>query len=92
VVRRVSRRVQGAQRLAAGFDALAVREAPSVCNFHTVDVGRSGREVFGALLREGVIVRPVDNYGLPHHLRISVGRPEHNARLLAALARVLGVR
>ena len=79
----------GMQQLAAGFDALGLRRIPSVCNFHTVDVGRPGRTVFQALLRHGVIVRPVDSYGLDHHLRISVGLAAHNARLLAALAEVL---
>jgi histidinol-phosphate aminotransferase len=80
----------GMRQLAEGLDRLGLPRIPSVCNFHTVDVGRPGREVFGALLREGVIVRPVDNYGLAQHLRISVGLPEHNRRLLAALAKVLG--
>jgi histidinol-phosphate aminotransferase len=80
----------GMAQLAAGFDRLGLPRIPSVCNFHTVDVGRPGREVFQALLREGVIVRPVDNYGLTNHLRISVGTAAQNDRLLAALAKVLG--
>ena len=80
----------GMHQLATGFDRLGLPRIPSVCNFHTVDVGRPGREVFQALLREGVIVRPVDNYGLVNHLRISVGLEAHNTRLLAALAKVLG--
>jgi histidinol-phosphate aminotransferase len=80
----------GMAQLAAGFDALGLARIPSVGNFHTVDVQRPGREVFGALLRRGIIVRPVDNYGLAQHLRISVGLPEHNARLLEALGAVLG--
>ena len=42
-----------------------------------------------ALLREGVIVRPVDNYGMPGYLRISIGLPQENRRCLDALARVL---
>jgi histidinol-phosphate aminotransferase len=80
----------GMRQLAEGFDRLGLPRIPSVCNFHTVDVGRPGRELFQALLREGVIVRPVDNYGLDRHLRISVGLEPHNARLLAALAKALG--
>jgi histidinol-phosphate aminotransferase len=43
-----------------------------------------------ALLRAGVIVRPVGNYGLPTWLRISVGLPEENERFLAALRHALG--
>jgi len=53
-------------------------------------MGRPGRPVFQALLKEGVIVRPLDAYGLPNHLRISVGLVEQNLRLLAALKKVLG--
>jgi histidinol-phosphate aminotransferase len=43
---------------------------------------------YEALLRAGIIVRPVANYGLPEHLRITVGLPEHNDRLLSALSAI----
>ena len=49
-----------------------------------------GRAVNAALLRQGVIVRPVANYGLPEWLRVSVGLPAENARFLAALGTALG--
>lgn len=62
---------------------------PSVGNFLCVDVGRPGREVFLELLKRGVITRPVDNYGLPHHLRISIGSAAENARCIEALGDVL---
>ena len=62
---------------------------PSVGNFLCVDVGRSGREMFLELLKRGIIVRPVDNYGLPHFLRISIGSQAENARLIEALGTVL---
>ena len=62
---------------------------PSVGNFVAVDVGREARPVYDALLREGVIVRPIAEYGLPRHLRITVGLPEQNQRCLDSLARVL---
>ena len=45
--------------------------------------------MYQALLREGVIVRPVGGYGLPRHLRVSVGLPEENRRFVEALERVL---
>ena len=41
------------------------------------------------MLREGVIVRPVANYGMPTHLRVTVGRVEENERFIAALKKVL---
>ena len=78
-------------KLDQGLRALGLKTIPSVCNFVTADMGRPGREVFQALLREGVIVRPLDGYGLPNHLRISVGLPEQNRRLLQGLQKVLAV-
>ena len=62
---------------------------PSVGNFITVDLGRPAAPVNEALLREGVIVRPVANYGLPNHLRITIGGPEENERAADALRKVL---
>lgn len=77
------------QRVDAGLRALGLATIPSVCNFVTVDVGRPARDVFRALLAEGVIVRPLDGYGMPQHLRISIGLTEENDRLLEALRKVL---
>lgn len=78
------------RKLDVGLRALGLTTIPSVCNFVTVDMEKPGREVFQALLREGVITRPLDGYGLPNHLRISVGLPEENTRCLAAVKKVLG--
>ncbi len=46
--------------------------------------------IYDQLLRRGVIVRPIDNYGMPNHLRVSIGLEEENARFLNELAAVLG--
>lgn len=67
---------------------------PSVGNFVCIDVGdsslrRTAAAVYDALLHEGVIVRPVVNYGMPRHLRVTLGLPEENARFLSALENVL---
>ncbi len=67
-----------------GFDFI-----PSVGNFVCIDVGEGAAAVYDALLHEGVIVRPVANYGMPRHLRVTLGLAEENARFLAALAKVL---
>jgi histidinol-phosphate aminotransferase len=53
-------------------------------------MGRLAAPIYEGLLREGVIVRPVANYGMPNHLRITIGKEGENARCLAALAKVLG--
>jgi histidinol-phosphate aminotransferase len=45
--------------------------------------------VYDGLLREGVIVRPIAGYGMPHHLRVSIGLPAENSRFLEALSKVL---
>jgi len=44
--------------------------------------------VFDALLQQGVIVRPIAEYGLPNHVRVSIGLPIENERFLAALAAI----
>lgn len=76
-------------RLTEGLEALGLDYIPSVCNFLAVDLGRAAAAVDGALLREGVICRPLGNYGLPNHLRVSIGLADENERFLAALGRVL---
>ncbi|MCB1735945.1 MAG: histidinol-phosphate transaminase [Gammaproteobacteria bacterium] len=75
----------GMKQLVSGFAARGFGHIPSVGNFVCVDVARPAGPVFEALLREGVIVRPVGNYGMPNHLRVSIGLPDQNARLLSAL-------
>ena len=80
----------GLAQLSRGLARLGLSFIPSVGNFVTVDLGRGAAAVDAALLREGCIARTVGNYGLPHHLRVSVGREEENARFLAALEKVLG--
>lgn len=80
----------GMTQLLNGFDAMGLSSIPSKGNFVTVEVGKSGDEVFEALLHKGVIVRPVTNYGLPRHIRVSIGLESENNRFLTALAEVLG--
>jgi len=82
---------EGMAQLTAGFAALGLSYIPSVGNFVSVDVGRPAGEAYEALLHEGVIVRPVANYGMPQHLRVTVGTATENERFLAALKKVLGL-
>lgn len=79
----------GLAQLAAGFERLGLEYIPSQGNFITVRVGPA-QAIYESLLGEGVIVRPIAGYGMPEHLRITVGLAEHNERFLAALERALG--
>jgi histidinol-phosphate aminotransferase len=79
----------GMDRLTTGLDALGLSYIPSVGNFVSVDLGRPAGPINEALLRLGVIVRPIANYGLPNHLRVSIGLPQENARFIEALRMVL---
>jgi histidinol-phosphate aminotransferase len=77
--------VRELDRVRAGLAALGLWAAPSGGNFLLVELGSAAAAVYQALLRRGIIVRPVADYGLGQYLRISIGLPEHNDRLLAAL-------
>ncbi len=87
--RTVALNQRGLAQLACAFAERELSYIPSVGNFITVDVGRPATPIFDALLREGVIVRPLANYGLPHDLRITVGTEAQNSEFLRALDRVL---
>lgn len=80
----------GLVQVAEGLQQLGLEYIPSVCNFIAFDCGREAMPVYQALLREGVIVRPIAGYDLPNHLRVTIGTPEENERFLESLRRVLG--
>lgn len=74
-------------RLARELAARGLAVLPSAGNFILAGLGTTTRAAAlnDYLLRRGLIVRPVGNYGLAEYLRITVGRPEENTRLLAAI-------
>ncbi len=76
----------GMQQVLGGIQALGLRVYPSQGNFVLIDCARAGALVNEAMLRQGVIVRPVAGYGLPTQLRITIGTEQENARMLSALA------
>ncbi len=74
-----------------GLKALGATAVPSQGNFVLADFpGRPGKDLFEALLREAVVVRPLGGYGFPNAHRITVGTRPENEKCLAALAKVLG--
>jgi histidinol-phosphate aminotransferase len=87
----LSRRLndEGKAQLVQGVDQLGVAYIPSGGNFLAIDLRQPARPVYEALLRRGVIVRPIAGYGMPNHLRVTVGLREENARFLDALGAVL---
>ena len=76
--------VEERARVTARLAKAGTRVLPSAGNFLMVHVGPGARERFDTLLRRGIIVRPVGNYGLPEHLRVTLGTVEQNDRFLTA--------
>jgi histidinol-phosphate aminotransferase len=81
----------GLARVCGALDAMGIPYIPSVANFVLVKTG-AGREVFEALQRRRVIVRPVDVYHLPDYVRVTIGTAEENERFLAAFTEVMAER
>lgn len=82
----------GYRQLTQAFDAMGLEYVPSFGNFVLVKVGNddgAGARINLALLKRGIIVRPVGNYGMPQWLRISIGLPQENAAFIEALKQVL---
>lgn len=90
LARTVAANNHGLRALTEAVAALGLAYIPSVGNFLAVDVGGPAAPVYEAMLRAGVIVRPLGGYGMPQHLRITVGTAEQNARCVAALRGALG--
>ncbi len=79
----------GMRQLTDGFQRLGLQWIPSAGNFVSVHLAQPAMPVYDALLRKGVIVRPIANYEMPEHLRISIGLEQENDKLLQALAEIL---
>lgn len=79
----------GMKQLEAAFGGMGLDYIPSAGNFIAVDVGEQAADINQLLLEQGVIVRPIAGYGMPRHLRVSIGLPEENDRFIESLARAL---
>lgn len=82
---------QGLALFTEFFQRVGLDYIPSKGNFITVDVNQPALPIYQALLHKGIIVRPIAGYGMPNHLRISVGLPEENQRAISALSEVLAL-
>jgi histidinol-phosphate aminotransferase len=68
---------------------LGCRPMETHTNFFLIDVKGDGRKLYEHMLHQGVIVRPMQAYGYPNYIRITVGRADENQRFVAALAKSL---
>lgn len=79
----------GMQQLISAFKQMGLAYIPSVGNFISVDMAKTAQPIYQELLKQGVIVRPVANYEMPNHLRVTIGTEKENAKFLRALSEVL---
>ncbi len=81
--------LSGLAFLSHAFRERSLEVIPSIANFVCVDVKRDSVQLFNGLLREGIIIRPLANYQMPNHIRVTVGTPDQNSRFLAAFDNVM---
>jgi histidinol-phosphate aminotransferase len=68
---------------------LGCRPMGTHTNFFLIDVKGDGKRLYEHMLHQGVIVRPMQAYGYPNYIRITVGRTDENQRFVMALAKSL---
>jgi histidinol-phosphate aminotransferase len=89
VQRSIALNAAGRRHLCREFDRMGLRYVESHTNFLLVRIGPEAERIAQALLAKGIIVRPCDGYDLPEFLRITVGDPAQNARLIETLDSLL---
>ncbi|MBM3498005.1 MAG: histidinol-phosphate transaminase [Armatimonadetes bacterium] len=89
IAQAVALNAEGKAYLCGEFDALGLTYAPSQANFIFVDIGMDSVQAFDALRQRGFAVRTGDIFGMPTHIRVTIGTAEQNGRFVAALGEVL---
>ena len=89
IERSVHTNSEGMRQVVSGAERLGLGHIPSVGNFVCIDMGRAAAVAYESLLARGVIVRPVASYGMPNHLRVTIGTRDENDRFLEALKAVV---
>ena len=79
----------GLDFLYSGLKSLGLEFLPSQTNFVLVKIGKNAKSVYNELLRQGIITRYMESYGLKEYIRISVGLPEENRTLINTMRRIL---
>jgi len=80
---------KGLAYLYGELDRIGLFYIPTQANFLLIKTPQGAQETYGRMLREGVIIRPMDSYGLEDYIRVNVGLPEENERFIAALEKIL---
>jgi len=80
----------GMQQLIESCVQLGLEYIPSAGNFLTIDMRQNAMPIYEKLLHLGVIVRPVANYSMPNHLRVSIGLEQENQKYIDSINQVLG--
>jgi histidinol-phosphate aminotransferase len=71
--------------LSGELSARGVKYVPTFANFIFMDLGKPAKDLDGAMLRQGVIVRPMAGWGFPTMIRVSIGTHPQNEKFLKAL-------
>ncbi|MDQ1334022.1 MAG: histidinol-phosphate aminotransferase [Thermodesulfobacteriota bacterium] len=79
----------GLAYLYRGLEEIGLEYLPTQTNFFLIKVPAGGKKLYESMLRQGVIIRAMDSYGLPEYIRVCVGLPEENRRFIETLKRVL---
>ncbi|RJR37212.1 MAG: histidinol-phosphate transaminase [Deltaproteobacteria bacterium] len=82
---------EGRAYISRELERLGLSYTPSQTNYILIRVDRPAKAVYQAMLREGVIIRAMEEYGFPEHVRVNVGLPAENQRFIDSLARVMGL-
>jgi len=84
--------LEGKNYIYDALKSLGVAYVPSVTNFILIDVGKNGVEVFKDMLKYGVIVRDMQQYGLKNFIRVTIGTKKENERFVRVFKKVIGSR
>lgn len=79
----------GMKQVREGLQELQLKQLPSAGNFIAFDTGHEGLTIDQLLQQQGIIVRPLNPYGLSQYLRVTIGTKEQNTRFLTALSHSL---
>jgi histidinol-phosphate aminotransferase len=80
---------EGLAFLYAQLDRMGLEYIPTQANFFLLKTPLGAQETYQRMLKQGVIIRPMDSYGLKDHIRVTVGLPEENERFINTLEKIL---